>query len=617
MSFGFGIGDFIAGANLAHKLIRVMTETRGASLEYQEALAELCSIQQVFIQVTQLSRNEILPKATLNSLAQIIMPSMTTIADFLNKTKHYQIKLSPGGGLSSSWSKMGWALFRKDELKLLRDTLHLRLSAINTLLAAANHLSSASIQPLPDTVAQFHITDEYAEKCTEQDTEDNMTTLAGDHDGERGMEFAAPPPALAQPQEIEQRQEQDQPSQSHQSISEICDNVTSRYASEQKEPVVSNSRCREIEKTIGEMSPSLVMNIEARTKDVPPAVGFSKKLQSVSSRSVRPQIIQKRSPIPATQPNSARPQVPIQPNKDTKVPHEGHKRIEAYLQDLFETAMTIQADAEAKAKAAQRAAEEEEWRQRVEENIKLKAEADLRAKIEREQKLAEELRQADEERKKAEQAMMEKLMEEAEKALKGREQAPVRFKDAVGRKFSFPYHECQTWQAIEELINQAFLHVDVIGPHVRAGHYDLIGPNGEIILPQVWEKVIEPGWAVTMHMWPMDKPEPIPAMPPGPALGGRGIGGRPLLGGPRPPGARAPQGQPGPIRPPGIGTARGPPPHIIPISRNHSLERKKSKSSLASALTSKFKRLRRRRSSISSTSSSGSNSYYEPFRLSD
>jgi hypothetical protein len=58
---------------------------------------------------------------------------------------------------------------------------------------------------------------------------------------------------------------------------------------------------------------------------------------------------------------------------------------------------------------------------------------------------------------------------------------------------------------MEELIKQAFLHVDLIGPHVQEGHYDLIGPNGEIILPSVWEKVIEPDWSVTMHMWPMDK----------------------------------------------------------------------------------------------------------------
>ena len=69
---------------------------------------------------------------------------------------------------------------------------------------------------------------------------------------------------------------------------------------------------------------------------------------------------------------------------------------------------------------------------------------------------------------------------------------------------------------MEELIRQAFQHVDVIGQHVQDGHYDLKGPNGEIILPKVWEQVIEPDWTISMHMWPMPekKEEEIPPPPP-------------------------------------------------------------------------------------------------------
>lgn len=63
---------------------------------------------------------------------------------------------------------------------------------------------------------------------------------------------------------------------------------------------------------------------------------------------------------------------------------------------------------------------------------------------------------------------------------------------------------------MEELIKQAFLHVEVIGPHVHEGHYDLVGPDGEIILPQVWETMVQPDWAITMHMWPMPEPPPPP-----------------------------------------------------------------------------------------------------------
>lgn len=69
---------------------------------------------------------------------------------------------------------------------------------------------------------------------------------------------------------------------------------------------------------------------------------------------------------------------------------------------------------------------------------------------------------------------------------------------------------------MEELIRQAFLHVDIIGQHVAEGHYDLVGPNGDIILPQVWETVVEPDWTITMHMWPIPEKPKDPEPPPPP-----------------------------------------------------------------------------------------------------
>lgn len=70
-------------------------------------------------------------------------------------------------------------------------------------------------------------------------------------------------------------------------------------------------------------------------------------------------------------------------------------------------------------------------------------------------------------------------------------------------------------KGMEELIRQAFLHIEAIGPHVAEGRYDLVGPNGDIILPQVWETVIEPDWTITMHMWPIpEKPKPSEPDPP-------------------------------------------------------------------------------------------------------
>jgi len=66
---------------------------------------------------------------------------------------------------------------------------------------------------------------------------------------------------------------------------------------------------------------------------------------------------------------------------------------------------------------------------------------------------------------------------------------------------------------MEELISQAFLHVEGLGEHVANGHYDLVGPDGEIIPPQNWEHIIEPDWSITMHMWPFEIPTDRPSIP--------------------------------------------------------------------------------------------------------
>jgi hypothetical protein len=43
--------------------------------------------------------------------------------------------------------------------------------------------------------------------------------------------------------------------------------------------------------------------------------------------------------------------------------------------------------------------------------------------------------------------------------------------------------------------------------HIQNGYYELVGPDDIIILPTVWEELVEPGWTVTMRMLPMPEPE--------------------------------------------------------------------------------------------------------------
>ncbi|KAK5654000.1 hypothetical protein OQA88_7677 [Cercophora sp. LCS_1] len=143
--------------------------------------------------------------------------------------------------------------------------------------------------------------------------------------------------------------------------------------------------------------------------------------------------------------------------------------------------------------------------------------------------------------KKHQQSEAEKA-ERAAREAQGKAKLPIKLKDCIGRRFSFPFELARVWAGIEELIKQAFLHVDILGAQVADGHYDLL-TSGEIILPALWERTVEPGMEIEMHMWPMPEPQER-RFPPG--LGPRG----PLGGGPRPQGyggvGSAPMGGPPP-----------------------------------------------------------------------
>ncbi len=65
---------------------------------------------------------------------------------------------------------------------------------------------------------------------------------------------------------------------------------------------------------------------------------------------------------------------------------------------------------------------------------------------------------------------------------------------------------------MEDLIKGAFLHAETIEPHVLAGHYDLLSPSGDTLLPALWENSVEPGWEVTMFLWPIEGYQPLGSM---------------------------------------------------------------------------------------------------------
>ncbi|EXK26263.1 hypothetical protein FOMG_17165 [Fusarium oxysporum f. sp. melonis 26406] len=313
MSFGYSVGDVIAGANLTYRLIRIMADTKGASVEYLEAMSELSAMQQAFLQISQIRSHEMLPPATVNAASHIVLSSMDTIAKFLERTKHYQRLLEDprASTFQSSWYKVGWTLYKSHELCTLRDALHSRLTSVQVLLSAASYCT-----PLPATVAQYQV---------------------------------------------------------------------------------------------GDQNPHAPSTAEPSPAPSPPPEGGSTHGRDADMAENNPKGSNSSSPTPE--------------QNDRTIPTSEGSNMRQF----------------------------------------------------------------------------------------------IHFKDAVGRKFKFPWEKSKKWNDIEDLIKQAFVQVDVLGPHVMEGHYDLIGPDGTIILPSIWEELVEPEVAITMTMWPMDelnKPPVPPRVPP-------------------------------------------------------------------------------------------------------
>ena len=55
---------------------------------------------------------------------------------------------------------------------------------------------------------------------------------------------------------------------------------------------------------------------------------------------------------------------------------------------------------------------------------------------------------------------------------------------------------------MEHLIKEIFLDGSGLGLRVADGQYDLWGPHDEILSPSNWASMIQPGWKITMRMWP-------------------------------------------------------------------------------------------------------------------
>jgi len=140
MSFGFSVGDFLACAKLIADLTRVLSASKGASMEYQQLILDLQVVETTLVQIDQMRIASQLNTSALNALSWITQSTASSISDFILRTKKYQESLSAKGSgnkVKDLWKKLGWSMYKPAEIRSLQQRLQLDLGSINCLISLA------------------------------------------------------------------------------------------------------------------------------------------------------------------------------------------------------------------------------------------------------------------------------------------------------------------------------------------------------------------------------------------------------------------------------------------------------------------------------------------------
>ncbi|KAL4768732.1 hypothetical protein BDW60DRAFT_219485 [Aspergillus nidulans var. acristatus] len=121
MSFGFSVGDLIAGASIAYKLYQTLSEYQGASKEYQSLTAKLLIVHKILLQ------------STLNGILFLTNGMNGAISECTTRLEQYRESLRVSGSanaLKDIYMKSKWALQMSEKLSGTLNSNPLSLSIL-------------------------------------------------------------------------------------------------------------------------------------------------------------------------------------------------------------------------------------------------------------------------------------------------------------------------------------------------------------------------------------------------------------------------------------------------------------------------------------------------------
>jgi hypothetical protein len=146
MSFGFSVGDVLAGAGLAYRIYEALSETKGASKAYQRLSTDLLGVHKVLLQVSELQVSNQLAQSTLNGVLFLTTGINEAMESFMLELDRYRESLAMKGGsgslLKDTFYKGKWTIRMPDEV---RSTLAIKIMDRGTVLTLrTNRLTSCT-----------------------------------------------------------------------------------------------------------------------------------------------------------------------------------------------------------------------------------------------------------------------------------------------------------------------------------------------------------------------------------------------------------------------------------------------------------------------------------------
>ncbi|KAF8253177.1 hypothetical protein K440DRAFT_279586 [Wilcoxina mikolae CBS 423.85] len=147
-TFGYSAGDFIAAVGLIAKITKALSDTKGASNEYQLVVIELQALERVLFQLEALKPNEA-NIGHINAVRAMALTCRLPLQDFINKLTKFEKSMGPRtsrNALHTFGRKAQWAVVMLDEVTTFRVTIAAKVASIHLLLGAYTAAAASRLE---------------------------------------------------------------------------------------------------------------------------------------------------------------------------------------------------------------------------------------------------------------------------------------------------------------------------------------------------------------------------------------------------------------------------------------------------------------------------------------